>query len=321
MTATARAPRQTRTELRGPNPVETLVEDYLTSCRARGLSRATIEQAYSYSLKQVFLPWCRDQAITEPAALTQRELDRFTATLLETGGRRGPLSKHTVHSYVRAVRQLLAWAQKEGEVGAARPQLPRLPRRLVETLSRDEIDRLEAAAENPRDRLIVRLLADTGIRVSELCGLMSGDVLHHERRSLLRIHGKGDKERLVPLTPPFARQLERFVRELPDDGDRAVFRASRRGPDGRYGRLTRSGVLQLLRSLAYRAGITRRVHPHLFRHSFATEALRRGMNPLQLADVLGHNGLRMIESVYAHLTVDDAYDAVMQMLLPRHSPN
>jgi len=88
----------------------------------------------------------------------------------------------------------------------------------------------------------------------------------------------------------------------------------RRGRGGTYDPLTPSGVGQLLRSLAYRAGLTKRVHPHLLRHSFATEALRRGMNPIQLAQILGHSGLRMIESVYSHLNTTDAYDAMMRML-------
>ena len=65
---------------------------------------------------------------------------------------------------------------------------------------------------------------------------------------------------------------------------------------------------------AYRAGITKRVYPHLFRHSFATEALRRGMNPIQLAKILGHTSLRMIERTYSHLDQTDAYDAVLKML-------
>jgi integrase/recombinase XerD len=93
--------------------------------------------------------------------------------------------------------------------------------------------------------------------------------------------------------------------------------ASRRDPRGEFAPLTTSGVLQLLRSAAERARMTRRVHPHLFRHSFATEALRRGMSPVQLAQLLGHSGLRMIDQVYAHLNAADGYEAVMRMLAPQ----
>ena len=71
-----------------------------------------------------------------------------------------------------------------------------------------------------------------------------------------------------------------------------MFLSLRRGAAGEYEALTTSGAGQLLRSLADRAGLKKRVHPHLLRHSFATEALRRGMNPVQLAQILGHSGLR-----------------------------
>jgi integrase/recombinase XerD len=296
-------------------PLEQLAADYLASCRARGLARTSVEQ-YRFSLSEVFLPWCRGQAITEVGELSQRTLDRFTSHLLEEGGRRGRLSRNTTHTYIRHVRQLLNWAIKEGETqSAAKPQLPKLPRRVLDVLSREEIDQLEGAGQTERDKLIVRLLADTGIRVGELCALRVGDVTRHERGALLRVQGKGSKERLVPLRPELARRLDRFTRHRPPDtASERIFLSLRRGPSGEYAALTTSGVGQLLSALADRAGLKKRVHPHLLRHSFATEALRRGMNPVQLAQILGHSGLRMIEAVYSHLSVSDAYDAMLRML-------
>lgn len=301
-----------------PTALETLVSDYLASCRARGLSRSTIDQAYSFSLKEIFLPWCRTSDTTEASDLTQRVLDRFTAHVLEDGGKRGtPLSKHTAHTYIRHVRGFLSWAQREGEAPVAvKPQLPRLPRKVLDVLSRKEIDQLEGVAQTERDKLIIRLLADTGIRVGELCGLRIEDIRRHDRGAFLKVHGKGDKERLVPLRPDLARRLERFTRHRSPDvnGDRVFVSLRRSAGSLLYEPLTPSGVAQLIRGIAFRAGMTKKVHPHLFRHSFATEALRRGMNPIQLAQILGHSGLRMIDSVYSHLTTDDAYDAMIRML-------
>lgn len=301
-----------------PSALEVLARDYLASCRARGLAPSTIKTAYTYTLVDVFLPWCAANEVTAPGQLTQRALDRFTAHLLDTPGKRGqPLSRHTVHHYVRVVRQLLAWCKTEGEaVTGARPQLPRLPRRVVDVLTREEIDRLEAAAPSERDKLIIRLLADTGLRVGELCSLEAADVMTvQDRRAFLKVRGKGSKERLVPLTPLLVRRLDRYRRARPEDThSQRIFLAARRNAQGDYAPLTTSGVLQLLRGAADRAGMSRRVHPHLLRHSFATEALRRGMNPVQLAQLLGHSGLRMIEQVYAHLNADDGYEALMRML-------
>jgi integrase/recombinase XerD len=301
-----------------PTALERLVDDFLASCRARGLSPATLERGYGHPLRRVFLPWCAARGVDQVEALNQRVLDRFTSSLLTDGGTLGrPLSRFSVHSYARTVRQFLAWCQKEGEEVKGQPQLPSLPRRVLDVLSRDELDQLELAAPTERDKLIIRLLADTGIRVGELCGLRAEDVHRHERRVFLRVRGKGAKERLVPLAPQLARRVERAVRAraaAATTSDR-LFLALRRRPGGDYEALTTSGVLQLLRGAAQRAGITKRVHPHLLRHSFATEAMRRGMNPVQLSQILGHNSLRMIERTYTHLTVSDAYDAMIKLLV------
>jgi integrase/recombinase XerD len=295
-------------------PIALLVEDYLASCRARGLAPSTINQAYRYTLDDVFLPWCAENGVTEPAQLTQRVLDCFTSELLEHGGRRGQLSRHTIHHYGRVVRQFLRWAAKEGEPVSGTPQLPKLPRKVLDTLTMEEITRMEDAAPAERDKLIIRLLADTGMRVGELCALRTGDVVRaQDRRAFLKVQGKGSKERLVPLSPPLVRRIHRYMRGRP--AGEQLFIALRRGKDGDYAPITRSGVLQLIRHTATRAGVTKRVHPHLFRHTFATEALRAGMNPVQLAQLLGHSGLRMIEQVYSHLNAGDAYDAVMKMLI------
>lgn len=299
-----------------PPAIERLVDDFLSSCRARGLSPATVHRGYGHALRRVLLPWCADRGIEAIDQLTQRQLDVLTATLLDTGGPLGrPLSRHSVNSYARSIRQFLAWCEREGEPVSGRPQLPRLPRRVLDVLSREEIDALEAAAPTERDRLLIRLLADTGMRVGELCALEVDDVIWRDRRAFLRVRGKGSQERLVPLTPQLLRRVERCARGRSREAtSRRLFLALRRSPSGEVAPLTTSGVLQVVRSAAERAAIGKRVHPHLLRHSFATEAIRRGMNPVQLAQILGHSSLRMIEQVYSHLMPSDAHDAMLKML-------
>ncbi len=297
------------------SPLHRLVEDYLTSCRARGLSPRTIDVSYGFALRSVLLPWCAASDITAVEELDGRAVDRFTADLLTRTSARGqPLSKHSVHTYVRAVRQLLTWAQREGESVVAKPQLPKLGKRHREVLSREEIDAMEAAVPTERDKLIVRLFGDCGLRLAELTRLGVGDLRRHERYGQLQIQGKGDRDRPVPVPPRLLRRLERYIADRPTDvSDDRVFLSLRRGPSGDYDALTESGVAQLIGVAGVRAQLRRPVHPHLLRHSWMTEMLRRGMNPVQLARIAGCS-VKVIENHYEHLTEDDAADAMMRAL-------
>jgi site-specific recombinase XerD len=90
--------------------------------------------------------------------------------------------------------------------------------------------------------------------------------------------------------------------------------ALRRSPGGIHERLTVSGLDQLMHSLAERAGMGKRVYPHLLRHSFATEMLNRGMDAITLSRILGHSSLVMIQRTYAHQTVGDLCDALLKAL-------
>jgi integrase/recombinase XerD len=216
---------------------------------------------------------------------------------------------------MRAINRLLTWAEGEGEGGGAKAQLPKLPKQLVDVLGRDEIERMEDAARTERDKLIVRLMADTGLRVGELVGLRVSDLLERDRNHFIRVRGKGSRERLVPIPRLYRRLVKYAERGRPDDSvsDR-LFIALRRRPNGDYEALTTSGVAQLIRHLAKSAGVKKRVYPHLLRHSYATWALTRGMNPIQLAQILGHSSLAMIQNVYSHLSPSDAYEAMLRAL-------
>lgn len=298
------------------SPLATLVADYLASCRARGLSPKTVKDSYGYPIEHVFLPFCAREGITAIDQLSNQVMDRYSSELLDRGGKRGPLSRHSVHAYVRNVNLFLTWARRQGEAVEAKGQLPKLPRRDVDVLSRQEIASMEAAAPTERDKLIIRVLADTGMRNGELVGLRPADIVERNRTHFLRItRAKGGDSRLAPIMPDLARRLRRFAdRGRPDDSPDRLFVALRRSPNGRIAPLQESGVLQMVRDIAARAHLQKRVYPHLFRHSFITEALRREMNPLMVAKIVGHSSLVMIQRNYEHLVVDDTYDALSRML-------
>lgn len=299
--------------------LERSVEEYLTACRARGLAPRTVNLSYGWPLRRVFLPWAREEGLRVPADVTPAALRRFATHLMDSPGRNGVLSKHSVHTYLRSVNQWARWAAAEGEEVAdgARAQLPRLPRALPDVLSWAEIASLEAAASTERDRLIVRLLADTGMRVGELVGLRLKDLVKRDRGSFLRVTGKGGRDREVPLVPRLAIRLERFTQKTrPKDtrSDRVFLGLRRSATTGQYEPLTVSGVEQLIRELAERCGMSKRVHPHLFRHSFITNAISQGMDSVLVSRIVGHVNLDMIQHVYAHLDSAATYEAMVRML-------
>jgi integrase/recombinase XerD len=293
----------------------TLVDDYLAHCRARGLAPNTVNQAYKYPLRGVLLRFCEREGIADVSGIDGRTLNRLSAWLLERGGRNGqPLSPHSVHSYTRAINHFLSWAKKEGEPVDAKAQLPKLPKRLVEVLTRDELKNMEHAAEAERDKLIIRLLADTGLRVGELLGLRTNDLVEQNKTYYLHVRGEGSKDRMVPVPKLYRRVRIYLERGRPRDAvSNRIFLSRRRRPNGGdYEPLTTSGVDQMIRNVGELAGVGKRVYPHLLRHSFATWQLSRGMNPIQLAQILGHSSLTMIQAVYSHLTPTDAYEAILR---------
>jgi integrase/recombinase XerD len=306
-------------------PMAVLVDDYLTACKARGLSPNTLKNSYGYPLRKVLLPFCEREGITDAAGLTSRALDRLAGHLMDEGGERGALSRHSVHAYIRAINHFLAWAKKEGEPVQAKAQLPRLPKAVLEVLTREEIQAMEDKATSERDKLIVRTLADTGVRVGELVRLRTSDLVSQGRQHYLQVAGrsqgggaKGDRSRLVPI-PRLYPRLRRYAdRGRPKDvtSDR-LFISLKRRPEsagGAYEPLTESGVQQLIRNLAATVGIRRRVYPHLLRHSYITWAIRRGMHPVQIRQIVGHESTAMIDRVYSHLVPQDAYAATIKML-------
>lgn len=273
------------------------------------LSRKTVRE-YRGPPEGVLLPYCAEHDITDTAQLDADQLGALRDDLMEHGGKTGKqLSTPTVNSYLRGINPSLSWAQKKRNGNADRVKLYKLKRPRYEVLTRDEINRIEAAAERERDRLIVRLLADTGMRVGELVGLRLSDIKSDAGKTFLTVNGKTD-ERDIPLMPELHKRLRRYINDTrPKKAEsNRVFLALRRRPGGGVEPLTESGVQQIVRELAETAEIGRRVHPHLFRHSFVTDRLNRRMSPVHLKEMVGHKSMAMIDRVYSHIKPADVYD-------------
>jgi integrase len=188
---------------------------------------------------------------------------------------------------------------------------------VLDVLSREEIDAMEEVASTERDKLIIRLLADTGLRANELCALRLDDLVRRGTSTFMKVQGKGARERLVPLIPPLFRRVERYIhRQRPQDLDTTrIFVSLYRRSSGVYEHLTPSGLNQIVHSSAQGAGINKRVYTHLLRHSWFTNGLRGGMDALTLARIGGHSSLRMLQDVYSHLNNDDDYRALSRLFM------
>jgi site-specific recombinase XerD len=304
------------------NRLAVAVDEYLADCRARGLRSKTVQRSYAWPLRHLFLPWCEAEGVDDPAALTRGLVNRWTVSLHEQGGARGHLKPASILAYVEPVNRWLRWMHEQGEMEhRLKAHRPRLPKRVVEVLTPAEVERMVDTARNVRDRLIVRCLWQTGCRASELLHLRLGDVTVHDRRPALRLlapdvggGAKGGRERLVPI-PHLAPELRRYIeRARPESYSDRLWLSLRRTPAGEFVPLELGGLEQMIRQLAQDAGIKRRVHPHLFRHSAVTHWLRKGMSPLQVANIVGHSSLKMIHEIYGHLNVGDAYEALARVL-------
>lgn len=304
-----------------PTGLQRLVADYLAHQRSRGLSAQTAALTANV-IEHTFLPWCAKEHVVAPEQLTQQVLDRWSAYLLEDHRtpRGKPLARASVRTYLRTLGSFVRWAQEADEttIGSkVKARQPLAEHRLMETLTREEIQHMEDVAGEERDKLMIRLLANTGIRLGELLGLRSADLVEQGRERYIKVRGKGARERLVPLKPELYVRLRKYAeRGRPADARaERIFVTTRRSPaSGEYEPLAPRSVQNMIKWTAAAAGIERAVHPHLFRHSYATWALRKGMNPLQLQRILGHADLSMISGVYSHLTATDAYTAMLDLM-------
>lgn len=225
------------------------------------------------------------------------------------------LSEGGMDAHFRALKGFFSWAVKDEWLSSnptLRLERVKQPQRLMLTLSADEYRRmLEVARRSEyrdRDTAIVVLLFDTGLRLAEVAGLQVSDVRFGE--GYLRVIGKGDKERVVPLGQMSAGALDRYMRKSrkPRFGFVEHVFLSRIGQP-----LTRSGVSQVLAELAKQAQVPRaHAAPHAFRRAFAVNYLRNGGDVFSLQHVMGHTTLDMTRR-YVNLLPEDLSKAHAQV--------
>lgn len=273
----------------------------------RGVSPNTLK-SYRRDLAR-YTAYLHGRGVRDPGAVTEAHVADFLATLREGSPEHPPLAASSAARTLVAVRGFHRFLVLEGDcaqdpAGAVSP--PRPPSRLPKAISVEDVERLLAAAavgDTPaalRDRALLEVLYGAGARISEAVGLDIDDVDADE--GVVRLFGKGSKERIVPLGSYAATALAAYlVRGRPSlatkgRGTPAIF-LNQRG-----GRLSRQSAWSVLRASAERAGLSGHLSPHTLRHSFATHLLDGGADVRVVQELLGHASVTTTQ-IYTLVTV------------------
>jgi len=273
--------------------------DYLTF--EAGSSPNTVE-SYLRDVRHL-AEYAEQCGVRDPAAIRPALLRDFLLHLKDLG-----FSTSSIRRMISALRTWFRFMVGEGHLPddpGREIEIPRTWRTLPEVLSVAEVESLLAAPDPDqpmawRDRALLEVAYGTGIRVSELVGLAPGDLWFDE--GLVRVVGKGDKERLIPIGRRAVGAAAVYQREVRPTLDRGrsqgrFFLNVRGGP------LTRVGAWGIVKKHASRAGIGKRVSPHTLRHSFATHLLEAGADLRALQEMLGHADLSTTQ-IYTHVDRD-----------------
>ena len=219
-----------------------------------------------------------------PHKVEPQMVERYMAWLYERG--REKTSQARALSGIKSFFNFLMISDKIESSPAEFVLTPKFGRQLPDVLTTAEIDRIIAAVDTStpkglRDCAMLEVLYSCGLRVSELTSLRMQDLFFGE--GYIRVIGKGDKQRIVPVSSAARDRIQRYLEE----------RRSR-------GQLTRVMVFTILKQAARRAGIEKRISPHTFRHSFATHLLEGGASIRQVQEMLGHESILTTE-IYTHL--------------------
>lgn len=281
------------------------VDEYLRHLTVeRGLAKNTVS-SYRRDLV-IYADWLEANGFAGPAAVTEQDLSAFVRFL--GADRVPPLATSSVARVLSAVRGLHRFLAEEGviETDVSRElRPPKLPMRLPKAIPVDDIEALIAAAggDEPvelRDTALLELLYATGARVSEAVSLNVDDLVDEE---VVRLFGKGGKQRVVPLGSYARRAIDAYlVRARPMLSARGTATPSLfLGVRGR--RMSRQAAWEAIRHAAERAGIAASVSPHTLRHSFATHLLEGGADVRVVQELLGHSSVATTQ-IYTLVTAD-----------------
>ena len=275
----------------------------------QGLSNNTRE-AYLHDVEKLFT-YFEDEKID----FLKVELDHFhsfAAALMDVG-----IGERSIARILSGVRSFYKFLVLDGYLEQDPTELlesPKIGKHLPEVLSVEEIDAIEgvidvSTPEGQRDRAAIEMLYSCGLRVSELCNLLLSDLYLDE--GFLRVTGKGNKQRLVPISERAIRELKAWfafrdsINIKPGEEDYVFISAARKK------HLSRITVFHNIKVYAEQADIQKTISPHTFRHSFATHLLEGGANLRAIQTMLGHESISTTE-IYTHIDRRFLRDQILQ---------
>lgn len=281
--------------------IENLLKDYLAYLEIeRGRSVKTREN-YERYLKE-FLKF---SGVKSPKDITERAVRDFRMNLarLTRGNSKKPLKKITQSYYVIALRNFLKYLARH-DIKVMAPEkieLPKIAQRQIDIVEYKDLERLLAAPDGKsirdfRDKAILELFFSTGLRLAELCGLDRSIDL---KRGELSVRGKGDKLRVVFISDSAREAIESYLKKRGDIEKWLFVSLDRSGKV--LGKITSRSVERMIEFRAKQAGISKHIHPHQLRHSFATDLLVNGADLRSVQELLGHANISTTQ-IYTHLT-------------------
>ncbi len=279
----------------------------------RGLSANSIT-AYLRDLNK-FLQYLNDKELSiNPDKI---DVDSLRTYIQDIAPMITPRSQSRTISSLRSFFHFLVLEKVRDDNPAKSLEIPKIGMRLPDTLSVEEIDLIIAQIdlskpEGERNRAIIETLYGCGLRVSELIGLQLSNIYFKE--GVMKVRGKGNKERLVPLASSTAKFLQIYIHEVRNHLDiqpkaRDLVFINRRGNG-----LSRVMIFHIVKSLVEKAGLRKSISPHSFRHSFASHMVQGGADLRTVQQILGHESITTTE-IYTHL--DDQYLATVIKYHPR----
>jgi integrase/recombinase XerD len=269
----------------------------------KNASRNTVE-SYRLDLHR-YVEFLRRKRVREWGAVTERHASLFLAALRQDG--LSPRSVSRTFSAIRGLHKFLVGDGISSSDPTATIDAPKLARTLPGVLNVDEVEAIlcqpSPTAQDKRnlwvrDRAILEVLYATGIRVSELLTLKRAHVFPQDE--VIRVFGKGSKERIVPIGKSALHWIDRFLAE-----GRPFLRGKGRTHDALFLNargmpMTRMAVWNIVQTYTQKAGIQKEVHPHTFRHSFATHLLEGGADLRAVQEMLGHSDISTTQ-IYTHI--------------------